>query len=277
MAEVFGVVSGAVGVAAVFNNCVTCFEYIQLARHFGDDFGRCQLKLDASRNRLVRWGQLVDIGNNRALRQGSDDPKGREAGEILDGILGHMKSAYVKTKRYEGKLNSEERAVLGLDDMTLAFRRVHDRFSVRAQRYQTTASLTGKIAWALYDKKRLEDMLLDIKELIEELEELGLEPVKDTRSNLIKVEVEEIDEKESLLALQDAAADADEMLSKAAEEKVKELDGNNTVKGSIKTGHDGKVLVGSSFSDAYRDVAANINDKYKNSVGSVDVGDSSSV
>jgi hypothetical protein len=67
------------------------------------------------------------------------------------------------------------------------------------------------------------------------------------------------------------------MLLKAAEEKVKELDGNNTIKGNIKTRHDGKVLVGSSFSDAYRDVAASINNRYKNSVGSVDVGDSSSV
>jgi hypothetical protein len=41
MVEVFGVVSGAVGVAAAFNHYVTCFEYIQFARHFGDDFGRC--------------------------------------------------------------------------------------------------------------------------------------------------------------------------------------------------------------------------------------------
>jgi hypothetical protein len=34
MAEVFGTVAGALSVAALFNNCVDCFEYIQLGRHF---------------------------------------------------------------------------------------------------------------------------------------------------------------------------------------------------------------------------------------------------
>jgi hypothetical protein len=33
MAEVFGTVAGALSVAALFN-CVDCFEYIQLGRHF---------------------------------------------------------------------------------------------------------------------------------------------------------------------------------------------------------------------------------------------------
>ena len=35
MAEPFGIVAGALGVAGLFNNCVECFEYIQLSRHSG--------------------------------------------------------------------------------------------------------------------------------------------------------------------------------------------------------------------------------------------------
>lgn len=38
MAEVFGIVSGALSVAALFKNCVDCFEYIQLGRNFGRDY-----------------------------------------------------------------------------------------------------------------------------------------------------------------------------------------------------------------------------------------------
>ncbi|KAI1360663.1 hypothetical protein F5Y08DRAFT_316881 [Xylaria arbuscula] len=34
MAEIFGVVSGAVNIAALFTNCIGCFEYIQLGCHF---------------------------------------------------------------------------------------------------------------------------------------------------------------------------------------------------------------------------------------------------
>ncbi|KAI1763849.1 hypothetical protein GGR53DRAFT_466984 [Hypoxylon sp. FL1150] len=40
MAEVFGTVAGALSVAALFNNCVACFEYIQLSHHFREDFDR---------------------------------------------------------------------------------------------------------------------------------------------------------------------------------------------------------------------------------------------
>jgi hypothetical protein len=37
MAEVFGVVAGSVSVAAIFNNVVDCFEYVQLGGHFDFD------------------------------------------------------------------------------------------------------------------------------------------------------------------------------------------------------------------------------------------------
>ena len=50
MAEAFGLVAGAIGVGAAFNNCVTSFEHIQLARDFGNGFERCQIQLDTSKN-----------------------------------------------------------------------------------------------------------------------------------------------------------------------------------------------------------------------------------
>jgi hypothetical protein len=35
MAKPFGIIAGAVGIAAAFTACVDCFNYIQLGRRFG--------------------------------------------------------------------------------------------------------------------------------------------------------------------------------------------------------------------------------------------------
>jgi hypothetical protein len=54
MAETFGTVAAVLSVAALFNNCVDCFEYVQLGRHFGQDYERCELKVDIAQTRLSR-------------------------------------------------------------------------------------------------------------------------------------------------------------------------------------------------------------------------------
>jgi hypothetical protein len=66
MAEPFGVVAGATGIASAFTACVDCFEYVQFGRHFGRDFQTSQLALNCARLRPTRWGESVKI---------YDDPK----------------------------------------------------------------------------------------------------------------------------------------------------------------------------------------------------------
>ena len=38
-----------------------CFDYIQLGRAFGEDYGKCLLRLDAAEVRFSRWGEAVGI------------------------------------------------------------------------------------------------------------------------------------------------------------------------------------------------------------------------
>lgn len=116
MTEIFGATAAALGVAGLFNNCVACFEYIQLGRHFGEDFERCQLKLDLARNRLGRWGQMVDIGNNPVF-QSDDDETSRQAHRILGHIINQLSLAYDKSKRYEAGKSQESLVTFGEDDM----------------------------------------------------------------------------------------------------------------------------------------------------------------
>jgi hypothetical protein len=67
MAEPFGIVAGAIGIASAFTACVNCFEYVQFGRHFGRDFQTCQLALNYARLCLTRWGESVNIYNDPTL------------------------------------------------------------------------------------------------------------------------------------------------------------------------------------------------------------------
>ena len=75
MAEPFGIVAGAVGIAAAFTACVDCFEYIQLGRHFGRDYQTDLLSLNCARLRLTRWGQAVNhLVNHHAATENIRPP-----------------------------------------------------------------------------------------------------------------------------------------------------------------------------------------------------------
>ena len=67
MAEPFGIVAGAIGLATTFTACIDCFEYIQFGRHFGRDFQTDQLALSCARLRLTRWGESVNIYDDPRL------------------------------------------------------------------------------------------------------------------------------------------------------------------------------------------------------------------
>lgn len=75
MAEVFGIIAGAAGLAGLFTPCVECFEYIQLGRRFGKDYEACQIKLDIVALRLSRWGVLVGLGENPNLYSPPNQPQ----------------------------------------------------------------------------------------------------------------------------------------------------------------------------------------------------------
>lgn len=104
----------------------------------------------------------------------------------------------------------------------------------RARQRQGSTNIIKKTVWALYDRKRLGQLLEEVKELIRELEEL-LPATKAARGSLVELEVEEVRDEPSLLALRDAASSTDELLSQAAAEKVKEIAGRNSAK-DIKEG-----------------------------------------
>src|SRR6266536_261991 len=62
--ESAGFVVGITGLAGTFISYVKCFDYIQLNRNFGADYGKCLLRLDAAKLRMSRWGESLRFESN---------------------------------------------------------------------------------------------------------------------------------------------------------------------------------------------------------------------
>ncbi|GAO18183.1 hypothetical protein UVI_02037030 [Ustilaginoidea virens] len=128
MAEVFGTVAGAMSVAALFNNCVDCFEYIQLSRHFGRDFERCQLKLDVANIRLGTWGETLAINDDpRFATDAPDDRDSRQVQAILEEIGLLFQTVQKSSKRYEIIVSQDELMRFEDKDMPPVIRGLHGR------------------------------------------------------------------------------------------------------------------------------------------------------
>ncbi|QUC16993.1 uncharacterized protein UV8b_01234 [Ustilaginoidea virens] len=214
MAEVFGTVAGALSVAALFNNCVDCFEYIQLSRHFGRDFERCQLKLDVANIRLGTWGETLAINDDpRFATDAPDDRDSRQVQAILEEIGLLFQTVQKSSKRYEIIVSQDE--LMRFEDKDMPPR--HKR-----------TGLMKKAAWALCDGKNLDKLVEPITGFVDDLEKLS--PVKTTPRKLVELGIDEVVDEPSLKVLQDAAAGTDSVLSEAVTEKIQGIAGRHYVK-----------------------------------------------
>jgi len=127
--------------------------------------------------------------------------------------------------------------------------------------------LSKKIAWALYDKKNLEETIQKITELVDELE--AVFPVEAAVCRkLVEVEIEEVEDEASLTVLKDAAVGVDASLSDAAANKVHAMVGRNFVK-DIRTEDRAMVRIGNVFTETALHREVLIREQTINAVGTV--------
>ncbi|WQF77078.1 Putative het-s prion-forming domain, prion-inhibition and propagation, HeLo [Colletotrichum destructivum] len=274
MAEVFGVVTGALSVAALFNNCVDCFEYIQLGRRFGRDYQRCQLKLDVARTRLSRWGEAVDVSKDATFSTNTPvEQPVQLAQSILEEIMDLFQAANKTSRRYEKTAKPEELDLYTEKDLTLVFGRLHDRLKGVAHRRQNDIGLAKKTAWALYDGREFERTIDRITGFVDDLEKLF--PVEATCRRLAGIEIEDVEDEPTLAVLKEAAQDTDKALFDATAQKVQTISSRNFAK-EVRGAGNADVQVGNQYSEEmFRGVA--IAERTSNSAEVVDAKDTSKV
>lgn len=259
MAEVFGVVAGALNVAALFNNCVDCFEFVQLGRRFGRDYERCQLRLDIAMARLGRWGEAVKVNDDPRFSSSSPADKSIQLTQsILEEVALLFELARKTSKRYELDMDQPDLVLFEDKDMKPIGRALHNSLRNLARSRQERTSLVRKTAWALHDGKALEKVVDQIASLVDDLEKIF--PVEAVCHKLAEIEIEKVKDEASLTMLKDAARGIDTALSDAAAQKIDAIAGRNSAK-NINTENSARVQVGNVFTEAALHPGIRINDQ----------------
>ncbi|KAF5637724.1 prion-inhibition and propagation domain protein [Fusarium sp. NRRL 52700] len=276
MAEIFGIVSGAISLTALFKQCVECFEYIQLGRHFSRDFGRCRLKLDIAKRRLARWGESVNIDENpRLTAPEPDDTLAREVKAILEEIVLLFQTIYKSSKRYEIKASKEDVECLSDENLEPVLQRLLARWVNGSRPRQKEPSFAKKTAWALYDAKNFEKLIEQVSGFVDDLENLF--PAEEAnRRQLVRKEIEDISDEEGLVMLQQTAAGTDQLLADAARERVTSIDVRNYAR-EIKAEEKTNFRLGNDWSDSALGVATGLRERTLNETDSVSAKGSSTV
>lgn len=273
MAEIFGVAAGAASVAALFSECVDCFEYIQLGRHFGQDYESSRLKLDIAQARLSRWGAAVAVyDDSRFATTPPPDASTQLAHSILEEIGSLFQSAQKTSKRYALGANSDALAVWQDGDLQPVAQQVHQHLAQTIRRRQKQTSLAKKTAWALYDGKRFAQLVDQIAGFVDELEKLW--PVEAACRRLARADIEDVHGEAPLAAIRDVGEGVDQVLVEAAKQKGMELAGKNHA-GQIGTQDEARVRIGHEFAASFGGLATV--DHTTNTTDSIDAKNQSRV
>jgi len=246
MAEIFGIVTGALSIAALFNNAVDCFEYIQLGRNFGTDYQTCQIRLDIAQLRLSRWGAAVDAQSNpdfTEVHPRSNDAQ--TAKRTLEQLLKLLHHAYTQSYDFKSGAKEEELAVFDPSSNTnQAVKSLRTKLRTLTTGRKKSTDLSKKISWALYKQKFFTRLIDDIQELLDGLEKIY--PVKESYKQLAEEEIGELEDEVSLRIVSEASQDTDNILRAAAEEKLERLEASNSI-GKAKVTGAAKVKVGDEY------------------------------
>ncbi|KAL9024100.1 MAG: hypothetical protein Q9196_006761, partial [Gyalolechia fulgens] len=224
--EPAGLVIGVAGIASAFTTCIDCFEYVQLGRQFGRDYGKCLLRLDAAKVRLSRWGEAMGLGPNLSVKQqfSTSDENIGVGHSLLEQILESFEDAERVSERFKKHtsvkhISQDELVVCNPDsDLNSDFQRLHLTMRQLASKRQNQTNVMKKAKWALYEKKRFDTMIEDICGFINELVDL-FPAVQEDQRELCKAEVSAISKTEDLVLLHEVAGKDDKMLAAEVEKQ----------------------------------------------------------
>ncbi|KAH7024697.1 prion-inhibition and propagation-domain-containing protein [Microdochium trichocladiopsis] len=262
MAATVGIVTSALSVAALFNNTVDTFGYIQLGRNFEPDFTQCKTTLAIAQWRLDRWAQSVHLYEDPRFMV--DSPADEQA-KLIHAVLMSIDALFLDTrkasKRCEQALTTrgDELVPCTVDThVDKTGRKTHDWLSkVTASRGGRGANLMDKTFWAIYDAKNFDKLIVDLTGLIDGLEKLSSTHFIPVRRHIVSREIEEMESDEeneddttaSLRLLQGAASNVDAVLQEVVTAKIETLsDGHNRI-GELTATNEARVQNGDQWTD----------------------------
>jgi len=212
------------GLVTIFDTCVNTFEHIQLAHHFGEDFGTAMLQLASRRLRLVRWGASIGLAGLKpedaipaALGENTQFVK-----DTLELMERQFRRCKTMSEKYRSKLTLK--TDLGLCDsaseLQKPFKHAFLSMNKLVNNRQKQTPVVMEPKWAFYEKKECDKLITNITGLIIDLEEhySGDIVVEANQQALVKEDASILvtDTPDGAAALRNALDDGDDDLLKAA-------------------------------------------------------------
>ena len=158
--ETAGLVISGLSLAALFETCMTCFDYIDTGRQYGKDYQRFVISMRSLELRMSRWWDVAGLqaGTTRIPEDAEHHIK-----ELLGEIHSDLQEARERAQKYNNSVMTD-------DDGSARLETLADKFQRQANIRQKRTPLGKVIKWALRDQTKCKRVIKDIKNAVEELE-----------------------------------------------------------------------------------------------------------
>ncbi|VBB77138.1 Putative heterokaryon incompatibility protein [Podospora comata] len=184
MAEVAGLVIGAISLASLFDSVVNNFDRVQVGREFGETYRRYLLQLEVLRLRLHRWrdavSRLIEL-NDPAVKQAN--------GVLVQRHLSDIQSLFEKEEKLSKpyyKVEVEDEAEGEEDWMVRTLR------GLSRKHRANTPSVQCKVRWAIRGRNEFDRLVTNISVQVSNLEEII--PTHDMERRLSQMRSEDANE-----------------------------------------------------------------------------------
>lgn len=180
MAEVTGLVVGAIGLAGLFSACTECFELYQRGHYFGQDYHRLETKFANQWFRLLTWQQAC-----RLVGTGSYDGRlvpNEHVAERLEATLFQLATLLRDgdlLRRKYGLRDADQLPSTSSGSWAIARRSARSnlgqslaQFGRKMKLTQRKATIGTKVRWAIEHKEKFETLIQHVREFIDDLERL---------------------------------------------------------------------------------------------------------
>ena len=175
MADVSGLVIGAVALASLFTTCIELFDYFELGKNYAYDHQLAITKLTLLRARLAGWGLSLNINSpgqeNSGLRRSWPDQRD-VVGRSLFGIKDIFENASLLVDKYKltPRHSRTLKAVQPQASDVLIPATVDQ--PVKSATSTNWLHLRKRTKWAIHDKQKFDRFIDDLSFLIQNLEKV---------------------------------------------------------------------------------------------------------
>jgi ubiquitin-conjugating enzyme E2 D/E len=222
MGDPLSATAAVLGLPGIFMSCVQCFELIQSGRNFERDLLVLTTKFSNQQLRFTKWGEACGFGSPSGYNRGLDEPELKPHIErtfhsiklLLDSGVSVSKTYEEHTLKYEAFVAPQ----------TVPTRWSWTVVKSRLRRSQNTRDTKDATRWALSDKKKLDEIVRHLSDLIGDLETItkGL-GVLERQRYLVQYEIQSISDTETLELMEESRLGSSDMISETASVRLRDL------------------------------------------------------